>query len=55
MVPGGVQETFERVQTFVQKKVPIYSIGDAGELTYDYQIIGKKTDDILKIIKKESL
>ncbi len=41
-------------KTYVQKKVPIYSIGDPGELTYDYQIIGKKTDDISKIIKKEN-
>ncbi len=41
-------------KTYVQKKVPIYSIGDPGELTYDYQIVGEKTDDILKIIKKEN-
>ena len=41
-------------KTFVQKKVPIYSIGDPGDLTYDYQIIGDKTDDISKIIKREN-
>ena len=33
-----------------QKKIPIYSIGDPGDLTYDYKIIGNKTDDIKKII-----
>ena len=41
-------------KTFVQKKVPIYSIGDPGNLTYDYQIIGNKTDDLAKIINKEN-
>ena len=41
-------------KTYVQKKVPIYSIGNPGDLTYDYQIIGEKTDDIAKIIKKEN-
>ena len=39
---------------FVQKKIPIYSIGDPGDLTYDYKIIGSKTDDIKKIFEKES-
>ena len=29
-------------KTYVQKKVPIYSIGNPGDLTYDYQIIGEK-------------
>jgi NADH-quinone oxidoreductase subunit G len=36
-----------------QKKVPIFSIGNPGDLTYDYQIIASKTDDIKKIISKE--
>ena len=40
-------------KTFVQKNVPIYSIGNPGDLTYDYKIIGNKTDDIKKIISKE--
>ena len=40
-------------KTFAQKNIPIYSIGDPGDLTYDYQIIGNKTDDIKKIISKE--
>ena len=40
-------------KAFVQKKVPIYSIGNPGDLTYDYNIIGNKTDDIKKIINNE--
>jgi len=41
-------------KAFVQKKTPIYSIGDPGDLTYDYKVIGNKTDDIKQIINKES-
>ncbi len=41
-------------KTFVQKKVPIFSIGDPGDLTYDYKIISDKTDEIKKIISNES-
>jgi len=37
-------------KAFVQRKVPIFSIGNPGDLTYDYNIIGSKTDDIKKII-----
>ena len=40
-------------KTFAQKNIPIFSLGDPGNLTYDYQIIGNKTDDISKIISKE--
>jgi len=40
-------------KVFAQKKVPIFSIGNPGDLTYDYEIIGSKTDDIKKIISKE--
>jgi NADH-quinone oxidoreductase subunit G len=41
-------------KVFVQKNIPIFSIGDPGDLTYDYEIIGNKTDDIKKIINKEN-
>ena len=41
-------------KVFAQKKVPIYSIGNPGDLTYDYTIIGNKTDDIKKILNNES-
>ncbi len=41
-------------KVFSQKKIPIFSIGNPGDLTYDYTIIGSKTDDINKIFKNES-
>jgi NADH-quinone oxidoreductase subunit G len=41
-------------KTFAQRNVPIFSIGDPGNLTYDYEVIGNKTDDIKKIINKEN-
>ena len=41
-------------KVFAQKKVPIFSIGNPGDLTYDYSIIGYKTDDVKKIFNNES-
>ncbi len=41
-------------KTFVQKKVPIFSIGNPGELNYKYEIIGDSTEDIKKIVNKEN-
>ncbi len=41
-------------KAFVQKKVPIFSIGDPGDLTYNYKILSDKTDEIKKIINNES-
>ena len=41
-------------KTFVQKKVPIFSIGNPGDLTYEYEIIGDSTEDIKKIVNKEN-
>ena len=41
-------------KVFAQKKVPIYSIGNPGDLTYNYNIIGSKTDDIKKILNNDS-
>ena len=40
-------------KTFVQKKIPIFSLGDPGDLTYKYEIIGDSTEDIKKIINGE--
>ena len=37
-------------KAFLTNKVPILSIGSAGDLTYDYKIIGDKTEDIKKIL-----
>ena len=41
-------------KVFVQKQIPIYSIGNPGDLTYEYKIIGNKTDDIKKIFNNEN-
>ena len=41
-------------KVFAQKKVPIYSIGNPGDLTYNYNLIGSKTDDIKKILNNDS-
>ncbi len=40
-------------KAFVQKRTPIFSIGDPGDLTYEYTKIGSKTDEIKKILNKE--
>ncbi len=40
-------------KTYVQNKIPIFSIGNPGDLTYKYEIIGDSTDDIKKILSKE--
>ena len=37
-----------------QKKIPVYSIGNPGDLTYKYTIVGSKTNDIKKIINNDS-
>ena len=41
-------------KAFVNNNTPIYSIGDSGELTYDYEIIGNSTNDILQLINDQS-
>ena len=41
-------------KTFVQKKIPIYSIGNPGDLTYEYNIVGNRTEDIKNLINKEN-
>ncbi len=40
-------------KTFANKSIPIFSIGDPGELTYDYNIIGNTTDDLKKILNND--
>ena len=41
-------------KAYISKKIPIYSFGDPGDLTYDYKIIGDTTEDIKKFINKET-
>ena len=40
-------------KAFTQRGTPIYSLGNPGELTYDFTKIGNSTDDIKKILNKE--
>ena len=41
-------------KTFVQKKIPVFSIGNPGDLTYEYKIIGDSTDDVKSLLSKEN-
>ena len=41
-------------KAFVKNDTPVYSIGNPGDLTYNYRIIGNSTKDISKLINKES-
>ncbi len=41
-------------KTYLKNKLPIFSIGDPGDLTYPYKIIGNKTDDIKQILDGKS-
>ena len=36
-------------KVYSQRKIPIYSIGNPGNLTYDYTIIGEKSSDLKEI------
>ena len=38
---------------FAKKRIPIFSIGDPGDLTYEYTKIGNKTDDLKDIINEK--
>ena len=39
-------------KTFVKKHIPIYAVGDPGDLTYNYIKIGNTTGDLKKILNK---
>ena len=41
-------------KTYLKNKLPILSIGDPGDLTYPYKVIGTKTDDIKQIFEGKS-
>ena len=41
-------------KTFSQKKIPVYSIGNPGDLTYDYKIVGDNTEDLKNILNKSN-
>ena len=41
-------------KTFVKNKIPIYSIGNPGDLTYDYTLLGNDVNDIKNIFDEKS-
>jgi len=41
-------------KTFVKNKTPIYSIGNPGDLTYDYTLLGDDINDIKNIFNEKS-
>ena len=41
-------------KNYLKNKLQIFSIGDPGDLTYPYKVIGKKTDDIKQILDGKS-
>ena len=41
-------------KVYAKKRIPIFSIGDPGNLTYNYKIIGDTTGDIKKIFNEET-
>ena len=41
-------------KAFVKNKTPIYSIGNPGDLTYDYTLLGDDVSDIKKIFNEKS-
>ena len=43
-----------RIRKAYLKKTPIFSIGNPGDLTYEYTILGNRTDDLKQILDKEN-
>ncbi|MDA7606784.1 NADH-quinone oxidoreductase subunit NuoG [Pelagibacteraceae bacterium] len=41
-------------KAFVKNKTPVFSIGDPGDLTYDYTLLGNDVNDIKKIFDERS-
>ncbi len=41
-------------KVYANRKIPIYSIGNPGDLTYDYNIIGETTAELRDIIKGQN-
>ena len=40
-------------KVLLSKKLPIFSFGDPGDLTYDYKVAGNNTEDIKKFLNKK--
>ena len=41
-------------KAFLSKKTPIFSIGSPGDLSYDYEVIGNRTEDVKKILEEKN-
>jgi len=41
-------------KVYANKKIPVYSIGNPGDLTYEYNIIGENTDDLRDLTKGQN-
>jgi len=41
-------------KAFVKNKVPVYSIGNPGDLTYDYTLLGDEVNDVKNIFDEKS-
>jgi len=41
-------------KAYVKNKTPIYSIGNPGDLTYEYKLVGEDTNEIKNIINNKS-
>ena len=41
-------------KVFANRKIPVYSIGNPGDLTYEYNIIGETTAELRDIIKGQN-
>ena len=47
------QWLMQELEKFCKKK-PILSFGNPGDLTYEYKIVGNRTEDIKKFINKQN-
>ena len=41
-------------KAFVKNKIPVYSIGNPGDLTYDYTLLGEEVNDLKNIFDEKS-
>jgi len=41
-------------KSFVQNKTPVYSIGNPGDITYEYKMLGEDTEELKKIFEGTS-
>jgi hypothetical protein len=42
----------QELEKHLSKKIPIFSIGNPGDLTYEYEIIGRRLMILKKLLKR---